>query len=417
MRAQSPMASFDIMIQRLTSTFVMRWGQIPDSVPDLGKRFTPRQQFDNEKKFQSQLQELPTSWNDYEGVSESGRLRIQARMKKAITALPLFPQDAFKNRFFEDSEAVTRLFIGAARDFDPSISDDSILQALRNLWVFNSIQMIFERPASLTPSSIAYSLLYPYSDNGLDSGVGSDDEKAVGLDWLSRWFEGAESAVPDRWTEKIARLLHMIEKEFPRPDFPDLYYSLRAIHRAQCRSLVLHKAFTSADDASLLPITVEKGGTSVLVDGYLVDNRLSDARIEALFGFGALLQLADDLQDLEEDRKAGHWTPFQHALQHGRLDEATSRLLRFTRNCAVGLQELVADRTVPVRRLVEGSCTMLIAQAVARYREMYKPSFLQTLEQSLPLRLGYLREIKQNLARERVWQSKHIGAESACVVS
>ena len=398
----SPVFSFDAKIQRLTSRYLDRWEKTPASIPDRSKRFTPRQQRENEKKLESQLQELPSSWKDYDGVPESDRLRIQSRMKKAITGLPLFPQDAFKDQFFENSEIATRSFIRAARDFDPTIGDDDILQALRNLWVFNSIQMIFGQPVSLTPSSIAYSLLYPYSDNGLDSGLRSEQEKAAGMDWLSLWFEGKESEAPDPWAEKIARLLHMIEGEFPRPDFPDLCRSLHAIHRAQRRSLLLHDVPPGADEASLLAITVEKGGTSVLVDGYLADRRLNDARGDALFGFGVLLQLADDLQDLEEDRNAGHWTPFQQALRKGQLEEATCRLLRFTKDCAAGLQDLVPGRTTSVRRIIESSCTMLIAEAVARYRDMYRSTFLQTFEHSLPLRLAYLREVKQNLRTQRM---------------
>lgn len=398
----SPVLSFDAKIQRMTSRYLDRWEKTPPCLPDRSTRFTPRQQLENEKKLESQLKQLPSSWKEYDGVPDADRLQIQSRMKKAITGLPLFPQGAFKDRFFEDSEIATRSFIHAARDFDPTIGDDDILQALRNLWVFNSIQMIFGQPASLTPSSMAYSLLYPYSDNGLDSGGRSEQEIAAGMDWLSLWFEGKESEAPDSWAEKIARLLHMIEEEFPRLDFPDLYRSLYAIHCAQRRSLLLHDVPPDADEASLLAITVEKGGTSVLVDGYLADRRLHDARGDALFGFGVLLQLADDLQDLEEDRIAGHWTPFQQALRKGQLNEATCRLLRFTNDCAAGLQNLVPGRTTPVQRIIESSCTILIAEAVARYRDMYRLSFLQTFEHSLPLRLAYLREIKQNLRVQRM---------------
>ena len=81
----------------------------------------------------------------------------------------LFLHEGLSGNYFEMSEKVTRRFIQDAKIFDHSLSQDDIHQALRNLWVFNSIQMIAGKDIDLTPSSFAYSLLYPYTDNGLDS--------------------------------------------------------------------------------------------------------------------------------------------------------------------------------------------------------------------------------------------------------
>jgi hypothetical protein len=101
----------------------------------------------------------------------------------------------------------------------------------------------------------------------------------------------------------LGRLIRMIEEEYPRPIFPDVHASLRAIHRAQIESLRLHDAPDHDYESELLPLTITKGGTSVLADGYLVTGDLSSSHAEAVFGYGVLLQLIDDLQDVDEDRE------------------------------------------------------------------------------------------------------------------
>jgi hypothetical protein len=63
-------------------------------------------------------------------------------------------------------------------------------------------------------------------------------------------------------------------------------------------------------EIDVLAIGLEKGGTSILADGYLVGNTLSSAPAAFLFGWGAFLQLADDLQDVRLDGQAGLFDHF-----------------------------------------------------------------------------------------------------------
>ena len=52
-----------------------------------------------------------------------------------------------------------------------------IFQAIRNVWIMNSIQILYNMEVKLTPSIFAYSMLYPYSDNYLDDANISVGEK------------------------------------------------------------------------------------------------------------------------------------------------------------------------------------------------------------------------------------------------
>ena len=48
-------------------------------------------------------------------------------------------------------------------------------------------------------------------------------------------------------------------------------------------------------------LSFEKGGASVLADGYLAAGTLSREEVQFIFRWGALLQLVDDLQDIRQD--------------------------------------------------------------------------------------------------------------------
>ena len=55
-----------------------------------------------------------------------------------------------------------------ARAFDPTLSMADTIQACRNAWTCGGMQALLGQPMELTPATVAYSLLYPYSDNYLD---------------------------------------------------------------------------------------------------------------------------------------------------------------------------------------------------------------------------------------------------------
>ena len=96
---------------------------------------------------------------------------------------------------------------------------------------------------------------------------------------------------------------------------PQVYESLYAIHAAQARSVRLMRRDEPPYGVDVLGIAIEKGGASVLADGYLVAGSLTLPQARLLFGLGALLQLGDDLQDVEDDRAKGLATIFSQTAQ------------------------------------------------------------------------------------------------------
>ena len=78
----------------------------------------------------------------------------------------------------------------------------------------------------LTPSIFAYSMLYPYTDNYLDDPATSRGAKLAFSDRFRRRLDGdAVEPFNDR-EATIWRLVELIEEQYARADWPEVYASL-----------------------------------------------------------------------------------------------------------------------------------------------------------------------------------------------
>lgn len=292
----------------------------------------------------------------------------------------------------------TRQFIRQARAFAPRITDQSLFQALRNLWVVHSVQLFLEADLALSPPIFAYSMLYPWTDNCLDDPQLSRAAKIRFGDWLDLRLAGAHAPPPDPHSTEVSRLVALIEGDFPRAQYPEVYRSLRAIHHAQVNSLQQQAAPCTLDDDALLRVSILKGGTSVLADAYLVRGGLADDRADFMFDYGVLLQFMDDLQDFRDDLAHGHTTLFTRQAKLGPLDGLTSRLWSFVRAVLWGPPGSASPPGAPLKSLIEDNLRLLLVQTVARNQEFFTPAFARELEAVSPVRFCYLATQEKTLA-------------------
>ena len=305
------------LISSLTRAYAGTWEGTSPGRP-AGRTFTPAQQADREREVDLLMEKSLPRIDRFRGLEESERARYAGRAHTALGKLLMDGPDPRVDRFFDQCEATGKEFVRRAREFDPSLSGSDIHQALRNQWVFNSVEVFLGGSVSLRPGSLAYSLMYPYTDNWLDATGHTVGEREEFQESLRRCLEG-ESEPGDTGT--FPRLVRMIEEEFPRAGHPAVYDALLAILRAQGRSLRLQEPLEAADERTLESFTIEKGGASVAVDGMLVRGRLTPAELNPIFGYGVVLQFIDDLQDMDEDAAAGHSTMFTRACAAGPVDE------------------------------------------------------------------------------------------------
>lgn len=286
----------------------------------------------------------------------------------------------------------------SARRLDPDVSMTDILQAARNAWTACGLQVLLGRTLRLTPGIFAYSMLYPYSDNCLDDPAISLDAKLQFSDLFRRRLKGDHPHATDARQKIIWRLVGLIESQYPRAAFPEVYDSLLAIHAAQQDSLWQTK--WGVDDVDVLKLTFAKGGTSVLADAYLAAGHLTPAEARFAFNWGVVLQLGDDLQDLCADRVRGSLTLFTQAAARETLDAITNKTFHFSRRVMDQMGSLTSAAPA-LKELLARSSRMLLIRSAANVPEAYTNEYLAGLERSSPFRFEFLRQRDERFARRR----------------
>lgn len=384
------MDSFAVTIAEETDRYLALWSETPPAFPDSLRRFSPSARSEKMKEVEILIEKTIPRLDRYDEMDGGERDRYLGRAHTALGRLMTGEGDPGVNRFFEECESAGKLFVRRAREHDPALSDDDIHQALRNQWVFNSIQSSLSHPVTLTSSSLGYSLMYPCTDNLLDAPALNRGEKIRFNSALASLLDGNGSRVDPADLRGFPALLEMIEEEYPRGTSPDVYRSLCAIHRAQQGSLILHGSAPDRPESFLQSLTIEKGGASVVVDGFLVSGALAPGALHAFFGYGVVLQFIDDLQDIPDDAAAEHSTMFTRLCREGPLDEITGRLINFTCGTISLLEGVSPAPECRLSGLVRGSCIFLILEAVARFRHLYTQQFLTAVEEFSPLPFTYL---------------------------
>jgi len=292
-----------------------------------------------------------------------------------------------------DYKSSTEHFVRQARKFDPSISPADLFQACRNVWIMNGLQLMLDRPVCLTDSMFAYSLLYPYTDNYVDNVSIPNHEKSQFNQRFARRLAGVPVAARNRHEAFIYALVEMIENEFDRTRYPKVFESLLAIHHAQTQSVVL-LSHEMLPEEYVLRISLEKGGASVLADGYLVAGDLTLDQERFMFGYGAYLQFLDDLQDVHEDAQAGQQSLYTLESEHTCLDAITTQTLNFGENVLAGDYGFTSNETPQYMQLMRTSIQLMILEAAGFVGDHFTAPYIQTLEQHSPFRFNKLQDIK-----------------------
>jgi hypothetical protein len=308
--------------------------------------------------------------------------------------------DGYRRLLFGDQFYKSAIdFVRDARAFDPTVRLADIGQALRNVWIGNSFQMLLDRPAALRPGLFGYSMLYPVTDNWLDDPAVSPQAKRSFNEWLARRLAGEPVRPRNRHEADVARLVEQIEHERSRDRSRSLYLSLLAINDAQTASLCQHRE-ARLSDRELLAISMAKGGSSVLVDLHLVTPAATAEEERFAFAYGVCLQLLDDVQDVDADLGANHQTLFTSAARSGALDEVAARLAHFI-DAVLLRSERFADPVYADRiDLIHRNCVALLVGSVADQPARFSRRFRRRLARSWPVSFRSHRRLRRRALRQ-----------------
>jgi len=392
-------------LSHLIDVYHKMWRAAPTDMPPFPKRYSQKRQKELERELTSFMDRLSDRIKDYSPDEEENWFEAFAAdfrdCAQKVFALSDVTVDSLLKKGFAET---TRDFVDEVKRFDPSLSIENVYQALRNVWIMNTLQIYTGEEVRLTDAMFGYSLIYPYSDNFLDDPSLSLDHKIGMAGRLRLWLEG-ETVEPREDNEsRIRDLIRRIEQVFPRDRFPGVYQSLLSIYNAQIRSLTQQRKENLPSSSDILEISVEKGGTSVLADGYLVKGDLEARQADFCFGFGFFLQLADDLQDVSEDRRNGHMTVFSQTAGKHPLDDLANKLFHLT-DTVVRVKLGRKDNEVRLRGMILENTRLLLMEAVGKNPRLYTRAYLQEMETFFPVRFAFLKKfrarVKRNLVENR----------------
>jgi hypothetical protein len=389
-------------VEDLERLHAVRWRETEDSPPILGEPVPRARQRDNARAAERLLEDVARRCEDYpDGESERRAWREEVReIVRRFGEERLGWPEGYRSLLFAEAFYDTTVrFVREARRFDPEMKAEEVGQALRNVWIMNSLQLLFDRPVGFSPAIFGYSMLYPCTDNLLDDPAVSPATKAAFNRHLGLRLCG-EPVLP--WTtheQKAFALIDRIGSQYTREKGADVFRSLLAIHRAQQGSLAPQRGDAGLDAETLLRISVAKGGASLLADGYLVAGELRPEEAELCFGYGVFLQLLDDLQDCGPDGEAGHATLFTHAAARGPLDPLVGRLHRFMHRVLEESPRLAGPPYAARKDLILRNCTALLVGAVGEQPERFSPPFLRGLEERWPIDFNSMAPLRRRAAR------------------
>ena len=390
-------------IEKLKCKYIKRWWSTDKGFPVLGEEISSKEKMIREKSmdqfindFFSHLKQCPKNKD------------LQTAWKNSLWALIKnfgeqsgFTEEMISQDFAEALPTVTHQFICNVKAFNAEMKLDTLLQALRNVWIMNLLQVLFQVKVEYTPSIFAYSMLYPYTDNYLDDPEVSFEDKQQVSERFRRRLEGQQIDANNAYEGALFNFVGMIESQYRRAEFKELYESLVAIHDAQNNSVMQHNEMTSPYEKDVLGISAEKGGASVLADAYLVKGKLSDIQIDFAFAYGVLLQLCDDLQDAKEDLENGHMTIFSVTLKKWPLDKLTNALFDFSNIImADSCEPLDHQESCKMKRFLQKNLTLLICEAISQNQDFYSKEYIKAIEKYLPFRMTFTRKLYKKLKRK-----------------
>ena len=290
---------------------------------------------------------------------------------------------------------VAEEFIRAAKKETPLLKDEEIFQAMRNVWIMNSLQIFWGLPLKMTPSVYAYSMLYPYTDNFLDNPELSKEEKINFNERLYKVLDGEKLTSANFVEEKVFSLIGQIESQYGRDTHYQVFESLKLIQEAQTKSMKQDRDEILTKD-KILPISFFKGGASVLADAFLVKGNLNIDEMYFAFTYGTFLQLIDDLQDAEEDKKDRHQTLFSTRNENEIVDNEIKRLISYI--FKLNTVNEPDTETMYFMKQVISSCTLImIMEAVARNPELISGKLYKQLESYSKVRLPYYKKFEEKI--------------------
>lgn len=301
--------------------------------------------------------------------------------------------------FDENYVLCTRTFIERAKSVAPDLTPQGVFQALRNVWTMNSMQLYLQQPIAMSEAVFAYSMLYPLTDNYLDNPLRSHAEKYAFNQRFREKIQTGDICAKDHEERLIFDMIDLIASQYKRHQFPKVYEALLAILDGQTLS-ISQQGVQTPYEVDVLGITLYKGGASVLADAYLIKGLLTKEEEQFAFTYGVLLQLADDLQDIKEDLKAGHQTVFNQASQLGKIDVVACKTLNMMHDFFEFGFQGKSLQIKALKEVMQVSLDLLVQTALLTHKKKVSKALYKQVTLSQPFSLKAYQKVEKRFGMQ-----------------
>jgi hypothetical protein len=284
-------------------------------------------------------------------------------------------------------------FLRHVRKFAPELSFEEIGQALRNYIVYAMFKEISQKQCGFNLAGFGYSMLYPFTDNYIDNKNYSAQEKLEYNQIIRDKIQGKEVHPKSMHQRKTCELLQAIEAEYPRDIDTTVFTLLLMMLEAQEDSIRQQNKGLPLTVEESLDISLYKGGISVLIDRFLVKKELTEDELIFYLGLGFFLQLADDLQDIEEDSLQGYQTIFTLDLHPEQEEKIVNKMIHFVYQ----IMRTYQSENDIFKNFILANCYQLINTSMAGSKKFFSKDYLDKSEKYLPVTYPFLDNFQKNL--------------------
>jgi len=364
------------------------WLESKDSFPTFLTAISNETKSENENYIQTISNSFKKQLNSFSRI-QIGRKRWkkktidlfnQVLSQETIIGIHLFLNQQTLDLFHEELME----FIRQVRTFAPELLINEIGQAIRNYIVYLMFKELNNAEHEFNIACFGYSMLYPFTDNYIDSNEYSDEEKQQYNQIIRDKIKGKVIHPTSVHQERTCDLLHSIESRYPRQTDSTIFNLLLMMLEAQENSLLQQNSNVILTVDERLDISLYKGGVSVLIDRFFVDKEITEEDMVFYLEFGFFLQLADDLRDIEEDSNNGNQTIFTFDLRFEQQEKVVNKMLNFLNQIMDTYQ---AENNI-FKNFILINCYQLIYLSVAGSKRFFSKEYLDKLE--VYLNVSYL---------------------------
>lgn len=400
----------DYIIHTLSERVTEEWNRTADSFPAFLPVTEEGERAENEKRImegvgrlKAQLDRFPYPFG-FPGGRRRWRKTTERMLDEILFREPLLAIDRAISRDalggFKDG--ITD-FLSKVRAFAPELAMEDMGQAVRNYLVYAIFRELNGLPQKCTSAIFGYSMLYPYTDNFIDGDGRSQEEKNHFNRLIADKLSGNAYETVSDYEEKTARLLSAIEEDYDRED--EIFDGLLLMLEAQKDSQRQEDDEEAVTQEQALAISVYKGGLSVLIDRYFINLPMTEKDLHFYYGFGFVLQLCDDLQDISQDRENGSRTVFSMSVSFEETEKKINRLFHYTKSLFDGCD----CKEEAFKKFLFDNCCLLILFSAIGSREHVSEEWLKAAAGHLPVSAEYIDSLKAVLPAEDAGLQKKYG--------